>query len=86
MALPKVSINVGHAIQAEILQNNEYVADLYDRLAVENPCIANLLAAFGQNIGRDDKEYTNMATMGLLIYRLLESQAEADAMECEFEN
>lgn len=80
--LPTVSEEVCAAIQKELSEatGNGYVADLLRRLQAENP----LLAQFIANFAITQQNPTGVSTAGLLVYRLLESQAEANRMRREF--
>lgn len=80
--LPIVKEEVGFAIQAELLQgtNNEYVIEQIKRIQRENPCIINFISSFSVK----GKDPIASAYCGILVYRLLESQAEADEMKKSF--
>lgn len=77
--LPVVSEDIGHAVREELLsqQGNDYAVEVIKRLAEENPCVAQfisnlILAASNRN------EAMSALYVGVLVYRMLESQAEAN--------
>jgi hypothetical protein len=78
--LPIVSDEIGYAIEAELIQGHKdhYYGKLLKRLSEEdNPCIANFISKMSA-LSTDPGTTTSTA---LLVYRLLESQAEADRMK-----
>jgi hypothetical protein len=79
MNLPRVSPEVGQAIRAELEQTagNEYVAKLLERLERENPCVAE----FVSQMALQHEDPVTVSTAALLVYRLLESQSDADALK-----
>ena len=79
--LPTVSEEVCFAVQAEIQQSkeNDYVVDMLSRLQEDNPFIANFISTFSLKTS----DPTSSTYAGLLVYRLLESQAQADKMEAD---
>jgi Mg/Co/Ni transporter MgtE len=81
--LPYVNEEIGFALQKEFLetQGNEYVTQVLTRLREDNPCIANFIS----NMSVSSGDPTSCATTGILVYRLLESQAEADKLKSELE-
>lgn len=81
--LPVVKAEVGFSVTEEINVGEtdaDYILPAIRRLQIVNPCVANFLAAFAA--GTDDKEAVLIC--GLVVYRLLESQAEADRMAEDF--
>lgn len=76
--LPVVTEDVGFAVQAEVSQtpDNDYMVDLIKRLQNENPCVINFIS----QLSIYSKDPLGASACGLLVYRLLESQAEADQM------
>jgi hypothetical protein len=80
--LPVVSERVGASLQNELLSatTEAYVMRVLTRLSTDNPCIANFIAAYAAQ----QKDPTAVTTGAVLVYRLLESQAEADRMRREF--
>jgi hypothetical protein len=76
MGLPTVTKETGHAICRELERddNNAYVIKLLERLEGENPCVAEFVSRLA--IQHDDP--VGITTAAVLVYRLLESQAEAD--------
>lgn len=80
--LPVVKEEIGHAVQAEMLHSNgkTYEIKMLQRLARDdNPCIANFISAFAMGMETPEARDAAMYS-GLLVYRMLESQAEADRM------
>lgn len=76
MLLPVVSEEVGFAIQAEYRQNKKYTQAIIVRLQEDNPCIVNFISQMA--LASKDPQY--VAETAILVYRLLESQAEADKL------
>lgn len=78
VALPRVTKHTGYAVCRELEQeeDNSYVIRLLERLEEENPCIAEFVSRLA--IQHDDP--VGISTAALLVYRLLESQAEADSL------
>lgn len=74
--LPLVSEDVCYAVQAELhhSKENEFVIELLRRLEKDNPLVANFIAQF--SLTTEDPVGATYA--GLLVYRLLESQADAN--------
>ncbi len=77
-----MSEDIGYAIQKELLEKpgNMYVVDILTRLGEENPKVANFISSFAMTT----RDQLGTAYMGVLVYRLLESQAAADKMKREF--
>ncbi len=80
--LPIVTQEVGYAVKAEMEQRpaNEYVAMVLERLETENPCVAEFISHYALQ----HENPVAVSTAALLIYRLLESQLEADEMKEQF--
>jgi len=76
--LPRVTKETGYAVCRELERedNNDYVIRLLERLEEENPCVAEFVSRLA--IQNDDP--AGISTAALLVYRLLESQAEADTL------
>jgi hypothetical protein len=74
--LPTVTKETGYAICRELERedNNAYVIQLLERLEGDNPCVAEFVSRLA--IQHDDP--VGITTAAVLVYRLLESQAEAD--------
>lgn len=79
--LPKVTTETGYAVCRELerVDHNDYVIRLLERLEEENPCVAEFVSRLA--IQHDDP--AGISTAAILVYRLLESQAEADALARE---
>ena len=80
--VPKVHGDIDAAVQAELSQSqgNEYVVGMIQRLQDDNPCVAN----FVSQLALKTKDPITTAYAGMLVYRLLESQAQADKMKTDF--
>jgi hypothetical protein len=80
--LPIVTQEVGYAIKAEMEREpgNQYVVKLLERIEVENPCVAEFISQIA--LQHDDP--IAVSTAAILVYRLLESQLEADDMKEQF--
>jgi hypothetical protein len=80
--LPVVTAAVAASVRAELLAapGNEYAAGILERLARDNPELANFIAVFAQT----QQNPTGVATAAVLTCRLLESQLEADSMDRSF--
>ena len=82
--LPIVTPDVGFSVQADILQTekNKYVLGILERLLKDNPRVAEFINSI---VIYSPEEYAKViAYTGAVVYRLLESQAEADEMNGEF--
>ena len=78
ITLPTVTKETGYAVCRELerAENNDYVIRILERLERENPCVAEFVSRLA--IQHDDP--VGISTAAVLVYRLLESQAEADAL------
>ncbi|GIW73457.1 MAG: hypothetical protein KatS3mg102_2999 [Planctomycetota bacterium] len=76
--LPRVTRETGYAVCRELEEHpgNDYVIRLLERLEEENPCVAEFVSRLA--IQHDDP--VAVSTAALLVYRLLESQLEADEL------
>ncbi|MFC1707083.1 hypothetical protein ACFL59_09725 [Planctomycetota bacterium] len=76
--LPYVTTETGHAVCRELEQEegNCYVMGLLERLEEENPCVAE----FVSRLAIQHHDPVGISTAALLVYRLLESQLEADTL------
>lgn len=83
--LPKVSEGVEESIKAEYLQNQEeYLSELIDRIKKENPTIIKFIVDCLSGIPEDNEiARKSVVYSGLFVYRLLESQAQANKLEDE---
>ena len=81
--LPRVTKETGYAVCRELQRddNHEYVRAILARLETENPCIAE----FVSRLALPHEDPAGIATAAVLVYRLLESQAEADALRRQLE-
>jgi hypothetical protein len=80
--LPIVTQEVGYAIKAEMEREagNQYVVRILERIEAENPCVAE----FVSQIALQHDDPVAISTAAILVYRLLESQLEADDMKEQF--
>jgi hypothetical protein len=80
--LPVVSRDVAAAVRAELLasQGNDYAVGILQRLERDNPELAQFIALFSQTQANP----AGVATGAVLVYRLLESQVDADGLKKEF--
>jgi hypothetical protein len=76
--LPVVTKMTGAAVSREIErdENNDYIIRLLERLEGENPCVAE----FVSRMAIQHEDPVAISTAALLVYRLLESQAEANKL------
>lgn len=83
MPLPIVKEEIGFAIQEEFRKSvdGDYICETLERMGKENPCVANFIAAYSLQF---EEAILPVMACAVLVYRLLESQAEADAMEKDF--
>jgi len=81
--LPTVTKETGYALCRELERSeyNDYVIQLLERVEAENPCVAEFVSRLA--IQHDDP--VGISTAAMLVYRLLESQAEADALRQQLE-
>lgn len=81
--LPTVTKETGYALCRELerSEHNDYVIQLLERVEAQNPCVAEFVSRLA--IQHDDP--VGISTAAMLVYRLLESQAEADALREQLE-
>jgi hypothetical protein len=81
--LPRVTKETGYAVCRELEQedNNDYIIAMLERLEAENPAVAEFVSRLA--IQHDDP--VGISTAALLVYRLLESQAEADYLRSQLD-
>lgn len=85
--VPIVTQEVASAIKAEMLQSNsnDYIIEILERLGDgDNPSIANYLGQLA-NQSRTPFEKQLIVYAGLGVYRLIESQIEANKMKKELD-
>ena len=84
VVLPKVTKETGYAVCRELEQedDNNYIILLLERLEEENPCVAEFVSRLA--IQHDDP--VGISTAALLVYRLLESQAQSNELKTKFED
>lgn len=77
--LPIVTQETAYAIRGEMEQQpgNQYIKDILSRIEKENPCIAEFISKFAMNY----PDPVAAAITGVLVYRMLESQLEADELK-----
>jgi len=76
MGIPVVSKDTANSVIHELTKgmSTDYLANLLKHVRNENPQVAEFLAAFAMK----HEDPLAISTVGLLVYRLLESQAEAN--------
>jgi hypothetical protein len=81
VVLPSVTKETGYAVCRELERaaGNDYVIGLLERLEEENPCVAEFVSRLAIQHG----DPVGITTAAVLVYRLLESQAEADALRAQ---
>ncbi len=74
--LPKLTIEVMGLVALSLDRDvdNTYVAEVIDRMEQDNPLLVAMIANYTGNM----KEQVKGAYLAVLVYRLLEAQAEAD--------
>jgi hypothetical protein len=77
--LPRVTKETGYAVCRELEQeeDNNYIIRLLERLEEQNPCVAE----FVSRLAIQHEDPVGISTAALLVYRLLESQIEADELK-----
>ncbi len=78
--LPKVNEGTGKSVQRDYARDTLYSTKLVERLSTENPCILNFI----NEMSNHSKDPESVLETSLLVYRLLESQAEADKLDREY--
>jgi len=79
-SLPRITPGVAASVRREIMEDDNYFLALLSRLEEADPSLAEILGGFALE---QTEEAAAMAA-GLLVYRLLELQAEVDHLEREF--
>ena len=76
--LPRETKETGYAVCRELEQaeDNDYIIQLLERLEEDNPCIAE----FVSRLAIQHEDPVGIATSALLVYRLLESQLDANEL------
>ncbi|MCZ6688332.1 MAG: hypothetical protein O7H41_01890 [Planctomycetota bacterium] len=82
MALPKVSVATGNAVLGELRgdRGGKRIQELLGRLESANPCIARFIHQLSNRRPQSAEVYA----AALVVYRLLESQDDADRLKEEF--
>ncbi len=79
--LPVVSPDIGGPLQKELPENDKaYIGEQLTRIADINPCVASFISTFCL----ESEDIAGCALCGIMVYRLLESQAEVDRMKDSF--
>jgi len=80
--LPVVKPEIGGPLERELFDkfDVDYIKETLARLDTENPTIARFIRKFSKTT--DDRK--GAAFCGVVVYRMLESQAEANRMNAEF--
>lgn len=78
-----MTTDTGQAIcrELESSEDNSYVVALLSRLERENPCIAEFIS----RLAIQHEDPMAVTTAAVLVYRLLESQCEANALRAHLE-
>jgi hypothetical protein len=81
--LPRVTKETGFAVCRELerADNNDYIIAMLARLEAENPCVAE----FVSRLAIQHQDPVGISTAALLVYRLLESQAQAESLRKQLE-
>lgn len=81
--LPVVTKETGYAVcrELETEDDNTYIVRMLARLEKENPCVAE----FVSRLAIQHEDPVAVSTAALLVYRLLESQSEANALREQLE-
>lgn len=76
--LPVVTKDTGFAVcrELETGDDNAYIVAMLARLEGENPCVAEFIS----RLALQHEDPVGISTAALLVYRLLESQSEANAL------
>jgi hypothetical protein len=76
--LPVVTKDTGYAVcrELESEDDNSYIVRMLARLEKENPCVAEFIS----RLSIQHQDPVAVSTAALLVYRLLESQSEANAL------
>ena len=82
MSLPKVSVATGNAVLGELRGDagGQRVQRLLERLESANPCIARFI----NQLSARHPDSAEIYAAALVVYRLLESQDEADRLKEDF--
>jgi len=82
--LPVVQTGIGGSLEHEIGSDEvAYIKSQLARLDEENPSIAYFIRTLCKRIKKGSAR-RNVAMSGIVVYRMLESQAEANRMEQDF--
>jgi phosphohistidine phosphatase SixA len=76
--LPVVTKETGFAVCRELEreEDNDFIVRLLERLEEQNPCVAE----FVSRLAVQHEDPVGISTAALLVYRLLEMQAESNAL------
>ena len=82
MPLPKVTMATSHAVLGELMgrDGGTSVQALLERMKKSNPCVARFI----HQLANRHKDTAEVYAAALVVYRLMESQEEADRMTEEF--
>jgi len=78
MLLPVVKPEIGGSLERELVDkfDSEYIKNQLKRLDIENPTISRFI----RNFSKTTNDKIGSAFCGLIVYRMLESQNEANSM------
>lgn len=82
MYLPRVKSAIGSSLQQELIGKDDikYLKSEFKKLESENPVIFEFINGF---INKFPQRSMEVAYCGLIVYKLLRSQAESDWLEKE---
>lgn len=76
--MPRVETGIFDVVTTELIEGKlPYIEEMLRRIAAENPGVANFISQFSKN----SSEYVAISTCGVIVYRLIASQLEADALK-----
>jgi hypothetical protein len=82
--LPIVTKEVGYSIAKDMCHDDEkYVIEEIQKIQDENPVVSNFIMQW-MKLNKRKEDRLHVAFLGILVYKMLHSQAEADKMNEEF--
>ena len=79
--LPKVTPDVISSVGGEFVNDPNFVGETFWRLVAEQSTLTEQVSRYVQQFARDEAEAWRMKELFVLTYRILESQAQADALD-----
>ena len=83
--LPVVSKEVRLALSRDIEENYQSIIDTLKRMAKENPQVADFISQYTAALETTPEQQVTAVGM-VLVYRMLESQLEADRLNDRYES